>query len=148
MTQFIFMARTHEHIHINAVIWSIEQAHQLQWKPHDVCFQRLTGTLCNAGTHAYSHTHTHPHDLCTYASHSVCVYASLLHSMPRHLISPPCTFAHKFSQFCTHISHLFWHCIDDRQTHCICVFCLRALCLAFSLFVHSFISRQKYQKPK
>lgn len=42
MTQFIFMARTHEHIHINAVIWSIEQEHQLQRKPHDVCSQRFT----------------------------------------------------------------------------------------------------------
>ena len=63
MTQFIFMARTHEHIHINAVIWSIEQAHQLHWKPHDVCSQRLHHFMQHRHySWFYAHT-SHSHSL-------------------------------------------------------------------------------------
>lgn len=91
-------------IHINAVIWSIEQAHQLHRKPHDVCFQRLW--------HSMQCRHLIP----AYASQS------FLYARP---------FAHKFCQFCTISPTYFDAAHIDKHTHTICLCALR---LAYSFF--------------
>lgn len=86
MTQFIFMARTHEHIHINAVIWSIEQAHQLHQKPHDVCSQRLSQFIQSR-------------------HYSWSLYIPFILSL---------NVVTLLTQFCKHITHLFWRYMEKH----------------------------------